>query len=752
MSFSIRSEFDLKVHILVGKMWKVLRVRPKHAGICCSSVRFTLCNRRRCLYQASLLPLLVVNFIFTSVGAVCRPLNQDQFPLITELPVPAYVKVVDYTGRGPVTLTTNGPLTPDPDKPIVIVLADEIILGDQKFDFCTGSAPRQVVLIADTIRITGNAQFMLSQVVKVGPAPPVCFSPYLKPSSPPQPPPIIAALPPVLSIISRHLIVSKNGRACVICPSEDQSSGFGYGVGVSFGYGVGYIPGVETASKVTFTIATEKIDMVAKADMFIDGIRLILATDHEYKDKPLPNGAFEEIALSLLGVDSKSESADKLRASDWAKPYLASIAARPANTPFREEDITLIHSFLRKAFEESPDSAILSALTSLFVKYKDSSGKLLVHFLGGNYYNEDAVIVRDLSQSGRSDPHALRAVSLWTVHTAQKLYRELADADRKGRKEEVLRLLLRFAMTRSVLRPEHQKAYDQAVNAIIAVRDRYGKNVWRRPVQVNAPGMPQAIYIFSEGITVDTYLAPTTALVTTRKSGSKEVIGFVRKDPSNQERIQLAFDAELTLDPLLAQLATEKLSKEGQTVAGMFSNWKLSAPRIHNPDVAAYNVSIIGNRIQVTLTLDAGAGNLALWRLGQEAGLPLSLTYECNADKNVTGEILVPLSLALRSKTQVIVKDGALVNSGTAAATVSYFMLDDKVIALSQPLEIAPDPTKPVRLPLPEWIDLAKANISIPPEAVVLTGRDAFSLAEFYVSQGGELLQVVEVQNLLSVY
>src|ERR1043165_7769087 len=59
----------------------------------------------------------------------------DNLIPISSLQVPPYVKVVDYTGRGAVTLTTGGALTADPQKPVVIVLADELILVDQDFDY-----------------------------------------------------------------------------------------------------------------------------------------------------------------------------------------------------------------------------------------------------------------------------------------------------------------------------------------------------------------------------------------------------------------------------------------------------------------------------------------------------------------------------------------------------------------------------------------------------------------------------------------
>ena len=50
-------------------------------------------------------------------------------------------------------------LIPDQNQPVVIVIADDLILNHEEFDYCKSAAPRQVILIANTIRITGYTKF-----------------------------------------------------------------------------------------------------------------------------------------------------------------------------------------------------------------------------------------------------------------------------------------------------------------------------------------------------------------------------------------------------------------------------------------------------------------------------------------------------------------------------------------------------------------------------------------------------------------
>lgn len=57
-----------------------------------------------------------------------------------------------------------------------------------------------------------------------------------------------------------------------------------------------------------------------------------------------------------------------------------------------------------------------------------------------------------------------------------------------------------------------------------------------------------------------------------------------------------------------------------------------------------------------------------------------------------------------------------------------------------------------VSLPVPPGTDLATAAIQIPPEAVVYTGNDPFSLEEFDTSLGSGLVQKVTIHDLLDAY
>src|SRR5208282_1143489 len=127
----------------------------------------------------------------------------------------------------------------------------------------------------------------------------------------------------------------------------------------------------------------------------------------------------------------------------------------------------------------------------------------------------------------------------------------------------------------------HAERYAHAANFLSQLRTQLLPPVYRGFVTVQpSVGIPTVLTRFVENGSLQSWIAPTEALVSAREIGGKHVLGFVRRDPQANDRIRLVFDADLGLDPALSALVSKQLEQTGQTVAGMFSNWKLTAPNL----------------------------------------------------------------------------------------------------------------------------------------------------------------------------
>jgi len=277
--------------------------------------------------------------------------------------------------------------------------------------------------------------------------------------------------------------------------------------------------------------------------------------------------------------------------------------------------------------------------------------------------------------------------------------------------------------------------------------------VYRDDLSVSTTtGGSRPVMLFVEKLALENHLAPTDALIAPRSVAGRSVLGFVRQSPDNPERVQLSFDATMTVDPWLQSEAAKQLSLRGQTVSGPFTNWQLSQAKLLGQGISRYDVRVAGNTLQATLDLDSEAGNVALWQLGTENGLPLTMEYICNADQNVRGELPIALSLVRRTNNDLQISNGVVTNTGRTAVTINYFLVEGKAVPLNPALVIPGSRAAAITLPVPQGTNLGTATIAIPAEAVVYSGRDPFSLDDFDTSANGGLVQKVQVQNLLNAH
>jgi hypothetical protein len=364
------------------------------------------------------------------------------------------------------------------------------------------------------------------------------------------------------------------------------------------------------------------------------------------------------------------------------------------------------------------------------------------------------VVTKDLAEAQRYAPPT--TLSSWTVRAlehiataieATKLNPDMPTAiSYFQRASEVSKLGFPIANSDS-------SRYDAVINQITTLKNQLVPILFKDSITVQVEaGAPIALTRFVQRGSLDDRLAPTTALVVPRFVNSHRVLGFVRQIPTKQDEVQLSFDVHLILDSRLRSLASNQLAVSGQSVIGTFVDWTLVSAQLVAQGISDYSISMVGDTLQVTLDLSQDVGTLALWRLWTEEGLPLTLQYVCNEDPAVKGDFQIPLSLERRVGNNLTISDGRVASNEITPVVLEYFLLNDKVIPLNPAIVIPGRGARSVGLPIPPGTQESTPAIQLPPEAILYSAQDPFSLDEFDTSLSNGLLQKVQIQNLLESY
>jgi hypothetical protein len=342
-----------------------------------------------------------------------------------------------------------------------------------------------------------------------------------------------------------------------------------------------------------------------------------------------------------------------------------------------------------------------------------------------------------------------RELSIWRIHWLEYLNYKLRDNfTKKTDYQGTANLISRY---RDLPGWPVEDIFRLQISDLLDRLEKYlgGLAVVSWPLSVQPDdGAPRQLQVFFELATLETRIAPTEALVIPRTVSGRTVLGVVRPVSNVGDQLELAFDVELTLDPLLRSLAAHRLAPMGQIVTGAFANWQIDPPQLKSQGIVRSSIVPSGMTLQVTLDLDADAGTLALWRLSSVGGLPLILDYKCTGDRSVHGQLPIALSLTRRDRSEVTATNGLVTNASDKDVSISYVLVNGDAITLRPALGVRAKETVSLNLGNGP-VDGPSAGFEIPPAAVTYTGADPVSLADFDSTLGSGLIQKVEVENLL---
>jgi hypothetical protein len=161
----------------------------------------------------------------------------------------------------------------------------------------------------------------------------------------------------------------------------------------------------------------------------------------------------------------------------------------------------------------------------------------------------------------------------------QSIEREAQEAVRRADQAAIVSTFRKYqALPVLPIPPDKLALQNEILSRLNELRTEVVPAIWWRDETVQRPALPpDHLLILTEASSLEDRAAPTQALLQTISYTGREYQGLVQAVPGKPGVVSFSFSALLTLDPLLAWLATEKLKTSDEKLAGQFTNWVLTA-------------------------------------------------------------------------------------------------------------------------------------------------------------------------------
>ncbi len=362
-----------------------------------------------------------------------------------------------------------------------------------------------------------------------------------------------------------------------------------------------------------------------------------------------------------------------------------------------------------------------------------------------------ARVFPDIRTASQNDARARLAWSTWTIERLETLRVAIYEASRQRDDRRALALFKEYeglSLPADAIDPDQRDRYLAVLETLNAYRQAAVPALTVEELFVQPGGMPQRVSVFTEGLTLKSYLAPTHALAVRASVQGRPALGLIEYRPERPDELAIETEWELSVDPWVARLAAEQLAARGDRPEGMFSGWSLEAKPMQEIGVRSGTATLLpgGKRLRVRLVADADRANVVFWRLLNSSGLPWTIDWrftEPRTGRTVTGTWAgPPLSLVRQQQPSVRISQSELENVGTSPATVNYVRASDGSFAALNPV-VRLEPGQ--KAPLPS----SPAAAVVPAEAVETAFDPSRFGSDFYVLNGDQVLDRVVVRNAL---
>lgn len=240
-------------------------------------------------------------------------------------------------------------------------------------------------------------------------------------------------------------------------------------------------------------------------------------------------------------------------------------------------------------------------------------------------------------------------------------------------------------------------------------------------------------------------MGPTDALLITRQVSGRQVAGISYRNPEKLTEVTLFFQAQLRTDSRLRQFVRTELAKTQEEAAeGVFGDWDIVARTPQTPGVRSFSATVIENTLWCTLSLDVNQAIQARAWLTSPEGMPLIFDWNSRRDPKVRGTLSLSLSLARRmgADKEVRVVNGKLHNDCEMTdVVVRYVQAGDEYISLQPALKVRAKQSADIPLP-----NAKKVTARVPAEAVDYD-LDIEKVFGEFAEAPREKIETVEVVN-----
>jgi len=613
-----------------------------------------------------------------------------------------------------------------------VVLADDIDLGGRTYSYGGGTAPKNVIIIANVLRLTDLAQFDLSAAVR---------------------PNDTDRSAGELIIFARHVVCNRDGRLMFRgVPDTSPAPPTGVTGGV-VGAATPFAPAVPFAP-----VAAVPVSMPHFGEFLLGAELVEVSQDAKESilqrellhDPLMPHVSGEpllpEVVAKLLSlIDATYDDAgirNELKAVVNGK-----------NT-FDNDLLAVLFKLRRDAL----DISLAKGETDLFQKFIAGAeiDIPVPPLLGGITPVTPPAgvfrVVTDATALMQYEPQFKLALSEWCVRYLAEISRHLAEAKLSGDRGDLFTYLnLAEHFPHYPIDAAVEDRYEQQINAIQQLKTQIAVGLHVELVNtVAADGSPIEIDTYSEGASSEYRVAPTNALLREYLLDGERKIGLCRFDPDDPHELEFYLTADLTVDPSLSSTLRNYFASHGESYSGEFTRWSLTFLGFDTiPGLVKdkSTITVSGEILQAKLVFsDSGIG-LIQW---STSGIPLRFHWEYREDPSIGGTFdSLLFTRTSRADPQIAVVQGTATNQGKAPVRIRYAVAGDRIINFA-PQVIEIDPGQSASLPLAADID--KASVVVPPEAVtiVYTNLQDYS-QDFKVITGGQLAEQVTVDNELSI-
>jgi hypothetical protein len=567
----------------------------------------------------------------------------------------------------------------DPAKPTTIVLARDIRFEDVRYSVRESTVPKNVIIIADSLRLDGLVEFDLAPE----------FGGTLRERS-----------GGTLTLLARHLVVGRKGF--LTCRS----------------FGTFKIRQGETQRDYDFTALPENGNVVIV-----------------FEDLQLAQ-SLESTILNKLQRRSPSLLPDRLDAPFDATAKQATVALLQRVFGDKAQQQNLVSAVSAKSIYDDDLIDIINAAEREQARAEFNKNRLRTFqdFCVDTTLDDPALRALSFpkppaghltSKGGVEElypavPQLRGIFSLWILRRMETLAVDISNALRQLDRAGLIQMFKDFrSFPRYSIAPEYVNEFLTLQDSLTKLRYSVILPLWTRTVRISVADQPIDCQVISEGDSLVAQVAPQLALLSETTVDGQKTIGLFRYD-NQRDQLEIYVTARLSADPRLIAEVDRTLRRDGESCKGVFSAWQLSPDRIQFEGVDPEQSSIIlaGNTLHCKLVF-AKAKALALAQFSSKQGIPLNFKWTYLGDPKLSGELKnVSLSRARREIPEISVNGREVSNRGHTPQMLEFVRFADgsfrNFLAEGFP-ELQPAQT----LSIPQNPADGSGILSIPAEAVV---------------------------------